>query len=149
MPRKNTYFSLLEFFFFKKIKNSFECSVAAHSAQNNMNVENLAIVVGPNILKTPEITTGGNVHKTYQRIFKVVELMIRHVDVVFTGVGEQRRALLEAAKDEAMREARCTRPAVQYGFFILIFFCLFVYYFVAAIAICECAQANCARPHGH
>ena len=85
---------------------TFECRVAAHSAQNNMNVENLAIVVGPNILKTPEITSGGNVHKTYQRIFKVVELMIRHVDVVFANVGEQRRALLEAAKDEAMREVR-------------------------------------------
>jgi hypothetical protein len=70
-----------------------------------MTADNLAIVVGPNILKSPEMMSG-NVHKTFARVFKVVELMIRHVDTIFVNVADQRRALLEAAKDEAAREVR-------------------------------------------
>jgi hypothetical protein len=52
--------------------------VAAHSSVNGMTADNLAIVVGPNILKSPDIMSG-NVHKTFARVFKVVELMIRWV----------------------------------------------------------------------
>lgn len=101
--------------------NSFFDRVASHSAQNNMTPDNLAIVVGPNILKSPEMMSG-NVHKTFARIFKVVELMIRHVDTVFVNVAEQRRALLEAAKDEAAREVLLIFDLLFGCLVVLIFF---------------------------
>jgi hypothetical protein len=67
-----------------------------------MSSDNLAIVVGPNVLKSPDANPA-QVHKTFTRVFKVIELMIDNVDEVFVGVPEQRKAL-DAAKEESQRE---------------------------------------------
>jgi hypothetical protein len=77
--------------------------VAKAADKNNMRADNLAIVIGPNILKSPDANPAA-VHKTFPRVFKVIELMIDNVDTVFAAVPAQRKALLDAAKEESQRE---------------------------------------------